>query len=216
MDWFWDLNLIHFFDFYLAVTFLLGIWTRFRQYQAILALVSKVPGRWPRLFHLVKQHRSIFLTWSTVGPGLLAFGLLLVQALASRLVWPDAGRPPHGLTIARLAEHLTAVPFVAVFGLAMLVVDVYGIVVVGEVDRDEMARYFDQAEYWLKSWAAPVVRAFTLGFINPRQMVAAEVRASLISASQLFNTTLWWVAVQAGLRIVFGLSLWLTYAWSQS
>src|SRR5690349_17499285 len=82
MDWFWNLNLIHFFDFYLAVAFLLGVWTRFRQYQAILGLVREVPGRWPRLFQLVKQHRNIFLTWSTVGPGLLALGLMLVQALA--------------------------------------------------------------------------------------------------------------------------------------
>src|SRR3954452_13511631 len=152
MDWFWDLNLIHFFDFYLAVTFLLGTWTRFRQYEAILGLVREVPGRWPRLFHLVKQHRNIFLTWSTVGPGALALSLMLVQALASRLVWPEAGRPPHGLTIARLAEHLQAVPFVTILGAAMLAVDVSGIIVVGEVDRGEMAKYFDQAEYWLKSW----------------------------------------------------------------
>jgi hypothetical protein len=215
MDDFWDLNLILFFDFYLTVMFLLSTWVRVRQYRAVLALVRAVPGRWPRLFELVRQHGSVFLTWSTIGPGVLALALMVVQFLASRLVWPDAGRPPHGLTVARLAEHLPAVPFVTLCGAAMAAVDVYCILVVGEIDRAEMEKYFDQAEYWLKSWTAPVVRVFTLGYINPRQMVAVEVRSALVSASRLLNSTLWWVSLQVGLRIAFGLSLWLTYAWSR-
>lgn len=209
-----DLNLIHFFSFYLAAAFLLSTAQRVRQYLAILALVRSFPSRWPRLFDLVKQHRSIFLTWSTLAPGLLALGLWAVQTLASRLLWPEAGRPPHGLTLARLTEHPWAIPFVAGFGLGMLAVDVYFILVVGEVNRREMEGYFDQAEYWLKSWAAPVVRVVTFGFINPRRMVAVEVQTALVSASQLLNTTLWWVVLQTALRIAFGLSLWLTYAFS--
>src|SRR5437773_8310538 len=214
MDWFWRLNLIHLFDFYLALAFVLGTWTRVRQYRAVLGLVRRFPGRWPRLFDLVRQHGNIFLTWSTARPAVLALALMLIQTLASRLLWPDAGRPPYGLTVGRLAEHPWAVPVVTVLGAAMLAMDVYGIVVVGEVDRPEMEKYFDQAEYWLKSWAAPVVRVFTLGYINPRQMVAVEVRSALVSASQLLNSTLWWVSVQVALRIAYGLSLWLTYAWS--
>jgi hypothetical protein len=59
-----------------------------------------------------------------------------------------------------------------------------------------------------------VVRAFTFGYINPRQMVAAEVRTALVSASYLLNTTLWWMSVQVGCRFLFGLSLWLTFALS--
>jgi hypothetical protein len=56
------------------------------------------------------------------------------------------------------------------------------------------------------------VKVFTFGYINPRQMVAVEVRKALVEASRLLNSTLWWVSAQVGLRIVFGLSLWLTYA----
>ena len=94
----------------------------------------------------------------------------------------------------------------------MLGVDIYATVVVAEVDRTEMEKYFDQAEYWLKSWTAPVVRVFTFGFINPRQMVAVEVRNALEEATRLLNSTLWWVSAQVTLRIAYGLSLWLTYA----
>ncbi len=43
-------------------------------------------------------------------------------------------------------------------------------------------------------------------------MVAEEVRKALIDASNLLNTTLWWVSVQMSLRFSFGLSLWLTWA----
>ena len=75
-----------------------------------------------------------------------------------------------------------------------------------------MESYFDQAEFWLRSWTAPVVHVFTLGRINPRKLVAVEVRTYLVNASRMLNSTLWWVVVQAGLRVIFGLSLWIAYA----
>ncbi len=43
-------------------------------------------------------------------------------------------------------------------------------------------------------------------------MVAVEVRAALVSASRLINYTLWWVSIQTGLRMAYGLSLWGTWA----
>jgi hypothetical protein len=207
-----DLSLIHLFDFYLATTFLLSTASRVRQYSAVLALVRSFASRWPRLMELVKQHRGIFLTWQTLAPAVLALALLVIQTLASRLLWPEAGRPPNGLTVERLLRHPLAVPFVGLFGLGMLAVDVYFILVVGEVDRPQVEKYLDQAEFWLKSWAAPVVRTMTFGFVNPRKLVAVEVRTALIDASKVLNTNLWWVVLQTALRVGYGLSLWLTYA----
>jgi hypothetical protein len=128
--------------------------------------------------------------------------------VASTLLWPQA----NDFTVARLLEVWPAVPVVLACGAAMLALDVYCCVVVGEVSQAEMEKYFDQAEYWLRSWTAPVVRLFTLGYVNPRQMVAAEVRIALVSASELLNSTLWWVVSQTGLRIAFGLALWGAYA----
>ncbi|HXG08459.1 MAG TPA: hypothetical protein VNK04_01590 [Gemmataceae bacterium] len=206
MTWLSDLNLIRFFDFYLALAFLLSTALRIRQYRTVLGLLREVSGRWPRLFALVRQHRHIFLTWGTILPALVALALLVIHSLACRVVWPQAN-----LTLGQLLQSWGAA-VVGLTGLAMLAVDVYGIWNVGELDRAELEKYFDQAEYWLRSWTAPVVRFFTLGYINPRQMVAVEVRAALLSTSRMLNTALWWVSLQTGLRIVFGLSLWLTYA----
>ena len=42
-------------------------------------------------------------------------------------------------------------------------------------------------------------------------MVAGEVQTALVGVSKLLNTNLWWVSLQAGLRILFGLSLWTAY-----
>ncbi len=207
MSSFWDLNLIHLFDFYLMLALLAGVAQRFGRYQAIGRLVVSGPSRWPRLLDLVKHHRMIFLTWSTVLPALLALVLTLAQWIASRKFWPHAD-----LTTGQLAEHWIALGVVVPLGLAMLSIDVYGIVVVGELDRKLLEKYFDQAEYWLRSRAAHVVRVFTFGMINPRQMVNAEVRKALIEASHMLNSTLWWVTAQMGLRVAFGLSLWLTWA----
>jgi hypothetical protein len=207
MAGFYHINLIHFFDFYLMLMFVLGTLRRFRQYWISAGLVLTGPGRWPLLFKLVKEHRTVFMTWATILPGLLALTLSVVQLVASRWVWQGAK-----LTAGELTDHWLAALLVGVVGAVMLAVDVYGIVVVGKVDRAEMEKYFDQAEYWLRSRAAHVVRVFTLGFINPRLMVAVEVRRSLTEASRLLNTTLWWVSMQLGLRVAFGLTIWLTWA----
>jgi hypothetical protein len=140
--------------------------------------------------------------------------LLLVifsaNLLASKWLWPQADE----FTVAQLAHLYPLWPVVLVCGIAMLTLDIWGIVVVSPIDHEQLEKYFDQAEYWLRSWTAPVVRIFTLGRINPRQMVAVEVRSALVSSSRMLNSTLWWVVTQAGLRIAFGLSLWISYALS--
>lgn len=209
MAWFWDLNLIHFFNFYLGLAFLASLYVRANQYRAILALVASMATRWPKLFGLIRKHKHIFLTWSTVMPALLAFALFALNTLASRLIWPSVD-----LTPAKLLEHWLSLPFILPLGAAMLAIDWYCTFTVGEIERESMQKYFDQAEYWLRPWTAPLVSIFTLGYVNPRQMVATEVQKALLDASQLINSSLWWVVVQVGARIAFGLSLWLTYAWT--
>jgi len=218
-----NLNLIRLFDFYLAALFLLSTYMRYQQYEAIIRLVRALPDRWPRLLGLIREHHAIFLTWETVFPGLVALGLTLMNMLACRLLWPHAS-----VTIASLwgvkdelgeaggssfilhPSSFTIV--VAALGLAMLCVDLYATFKVGHVDRVQLESYFDQAEYWLRSWVTPVVHIFTLGYINPRKMVSGEVRKALVQASKQLNTTLWWVSLQVTLRIAYGLSLWLSFA----
>jgi hypothetical protein len=209
MSGFWNLNLIHFFDFYLALAFLASTFMRYRQYEAIVNLVRAVPERWPRLLKLVREHHAVFLTWATVLPAVLALVLTVIQMIVSRLVWPHAQ-----LRVSDLAKMPLAVPLVAVAGAAMFAVDLYGTFRVGKVEQQLLEGYFDQAEYWLRSWVAPVVHVFTLGYVSPRRMVRAEVQKALIEASQLLNSTLWWVSMQVSLRIAFGLAIWLTYAFS--
>jgi hypothetical protein len=209
MTWLWELNLIHLFSFYLAAIFLLGLWVRFRQYQTILGLVRTMPGRWPRLLDLIRGHLDIFVSWQTAWPGLLALGLCLAHTAACHWIWPWAR-----LTIGGLLDLWPAVPIVLVCGLAMLGLDVYGLFQVGTVDRPALERHFDQAEYWLKSWAGSVLRVVTFGYVNPRLMVEQEVRKALIELNKMFHFTLWWIIAQTALRIAYGLSLWLTFAWA--
>ncbi len=205
------LDLIRFLDFYLMLTFAVGTVRRIGQYLSIGRLVVSMPTRWPHLLDLVKQHRTIFLTWATVLPALLWLTLSVVQLIASRQIWPQAQ-----LTAGDLATHRWALAVVVPVALATFALDLYGILVVGELDRRELEQHFDQAEYWLRSRTATVVKVFTLGFVNPRRMVAVEVQKALVAASQLLNTTLWWVSVQIGLRVTFGLALWLTWALTRS
>jgi hypothetical protein len=208
----WSLSLIHFLDFYFAFMFFAGTLRRLGQYQSVAQLVFGGTTRWPQLLKLVSDYRTIFWTWSMILPALLALALWVVQMLASRFILPEAATPPDGLTVERLIEHWPALLYVAPLGLAMLSFDLYSLYVVGLFDRELLEKYFDQAEYWLRSKTAHVVRVVTFGRINPRRMVAEEVEKALVEVGDMLNFTLWWVSLQIGLRFAFGLSLWLTWA----
>jgi hypothetical protein len=206
MSWLFELHLIRLFNFYLAAIFVIGTFVRWRQYQIFLILMRAMPNRWPRLMQLVKQYRHVFVTWGTILPLALMLGLLVLNWVATNFIWPEAN-----FTLGDLCRLRPALVVVGVSSVAMIAFDTDGLVRSGTVDRAQMESYFDQAEYWLRSWAAPVVRIFTLGYIHPRRMVRDEVQKALVSASLLLNSTLWWVITQTGLRIAYGLSLWGTY-----
>jgi hypothetical protein len=211
MSGFWHLNLIHFLDFYFAFFFLANTMRRWGQYHVIAKLIVTSPGRWPRLLNLIQQNKAIVLTWTTFLPGLLALALSITQILASRLVWPEAGVPPRGLTVERLAEHWPFLAIVIPLAVAVLAFDLYSLFYVGALDQAEMQKYFDQAEYWLRSGTAHFVRIVTLGFINPRSLVTVEVRKALHEFNKVLHSTFWWVIMQTGFRLLFGLSLWLIW-----
>ena len=120
----------------------------------------------------------------------LALCLCILHTLACRLIWPHAA-----LTVNGLFELRLAVPIITLLGIAMVCVDFYATFTVGEVDRGLLERYFDQAEYWLRSWVAPVVQVFTLGYVNPRRMVDEEVKKNLTEYQSTLQASLWWVSV---------------------
>ncbi|MBI1830594.1 MAG: hypothetical protein HYR84_03980 [Planctomycetes bacterium] len=212
MNSFWTLNLIHFLDFYFALLFFAGIVRRWGQYHSVGNLVVAGPNRWPNLLKLVSEYRTIFWTWSMILPALLALGLWLLQMAASRFVFPQAGSAENALTVGRLVEFWPALLIIAPLGLAMAALDVFTLYAIGQFDQEQLEKHFDEAEYWLRSKTAHVVRVVSFGFINPRRMVAEEVEKALVDVGDMLNFTLWWVSVQIGLRLAFALSLWLTWA----
>ncbi len=208
MSWLLDLHLISMFGLYLALMFVLSILLRIRQYLTVIQLVRAASGRWPHLFRLIRTHQGIFLSWETILPFVLSLSLILINWLASSLIWPSAEQT---LTGRALAEMWLALPVVLSLAGLMVAIDFVTVFQVVEIDRKLLEGYFDQAEFWLRSWTAPVVRVFSLGFINPRKIVHAEVRKALVDVSKLLNSALWWVSMQAGVRFLCGLSLYVTY-----
>lgn len=202
------LPIIRLFSFYLALLFVISTYLRLRQYRAVLSLVVRLQRRWPNLAKLVLAHRSIFMTWNTYWPLAVVLVLFVVNTFASWVVWPQAGE----FALRDLLHLWWAVPVVAAAGVSMFVFDLWGLSRVAEIDEAAVEKHFDLAESWLEGWKAPVVRVLSLGFVNPRKIVTAEVRTALEGVSQTLSRTLWWVSIQTGLRILFGLSLWLTYA----
>ena len=201
------MNLIDLFTFYLTAVFILSTLRRLRQYRDVVSLSATMPNRWPKVLKQIKQHWVMFMTWSVFRPAIAALTLIAVQIICSRLIWPQAQ-----LTLQDLLNEWWMLPVTGVAGAVMLAVDLYFIVRVGAIDRKETEQYLDEAEHWLTSWKAPVIRVFTLGFINPRKMVDTEVRKALEEGKGLLRRNLWWMTLQAALRTLFGLTLWIAWA----
>jgi hypothetical protein len=199
-------NLIRLFDFYLALMFVISLVRRWAVYVNALRILIAVRGRWPKLIQRLGEHKSVILNWSFFRPAAIALLLMLVQLIASRLVWPQAI-----LTRPQLEREWWLVPVILVPMVPMLLVDLYFIFRVGKFDHGETVKYFDQAERWL-GWKGPVVRALTLGIVNPQKMVDEEVKKSLTEMQTTLTASLWWVIVQTTLRLAFGLTLWTVWA----
>jgi len=202
-----QMNLIHLFTFYLTATFILSTVRRLRQYHVIANLARSVPGRWPRVLQQMKKHWWMFFTWQTFRPAILAISLIVVQMVCSRLIWPQAV-----LTMRDLSDEWWMIPIVGIMGLVMIGVDFWFIIRVGKIDRTETEKYLDEAEHWLSSWKAPAVRIFTLGLINPRKMVDTGVRKAMEEGKGMLHRNLWLISMQAALRVLYGLSLWISWA----
>ena len=199
-------NLIRVFDFYVTLMFLISLARRWDVYLNAIRLLIAVRGRWPKLIQRLGEHKSLILNWSFFRPAILAAVLTVAQLVASRLVWPQAV-----LTGPQLAEEWWWIPLILLPLVPMLAVDLYFVIQVGRFDRDETVKYLDQAETWL-GWRGPLVRALTFGVVNPKRMVDDEVKKSLAEMQSTINSSLWWVSVQTGLRLVFGLTLWTVWA----
>jgi hypothetical protein len=208
MAWLFQLELIRFFEFHLAVVFLLGTALRIRQYLAVTALIRSAPRRWPKLMANISRNLGVLVTPQTLLPAVLAGGLLVLHVLACRTIWPHAE-----VRVESLAVVWPVMPFVLVFGVAMTVFDLFTLTQVGTLDRQQSEKYLDDAEGWLRSWAAPLVSVITFGFINPRKIVDVEVKKALEELNKILHATLWTTSIQAGLRLAYGVSLWIAFAW---
>lgn len=200
------LNLIRVFDFYLALMFLVSLVRRWEVYWDAVRLVVAVRGRWPRLVRRLGEHGSLLLNAAFIRPVLMALLLMAVQLVCSRAIWSHAV-----LTGPDLWAGWWRLPAVVLALLPMLAVDAYFVICVGRFDRAETAKYLDQAETWL-GWRGPLVRAATLGMIDPHRMVDAEVKKSLAEIGTTVRSSLWWVSAQVALRVLFGLTLWTIWA----
>jgi hypothetical protein len=207
MQYLLDFNFFTFLNVYLLVTFILGTALRVKQYRIIVGLVLALPERWPNLSQLLMKHKTIFLTWKTLLPLIVTFAMMLINYIAYKWVWPMAEITPNSLW----DRPLTLVYLVPVTAL-MLFLDIRAVFIIGKIERTELDPYFDQAEYWLRSWVAPAVKILTFGFINPRRMVHEEVRKALEAVGDQLSRMMWQWALQVTMRLLFGLSLWLTWA----
>jgi hypothetical protein len=200
------LNLIRVFDFYLALMFVISLVRRREVYWNAVRLLFAVRGRWPRLVHRLSEHRSLLLNWSFFRPVVLALILAVVQMICSRLIWPRAS-----LLSSDLHNDVWKFAMILAPLGVMLAIDLYFIIRIGRFDHDETVNSLDRAESWL-GWKGPVVRALTLGYVDPHKQVDEELRKNLADLGTTVRSSMLWVSAQIAARVLFGLALWTVWA----
>lgn len=201
-----DLNLIRLFSLYLTLMMCISLWRRWRVYADAVRLGWTTFTKRKKLLGRVGQQVRLLFTRSVVVPFAVVVAMTVVQYVCSYLIWPHAVVPlgDVGGTWWKLLP-------VAATALPMLGVDVYFLVKVGTFDRRSTEEYLDYAERWL-GWRGRVVRAATVGVVNPTKIVDAEVRKSLEYIGETARWAMWWTSVQSVLRVAFGLLVWLLWA----
>lgn len=201
-----ELNLIRLFDFYLAAMLLLSVYRRRAVYADGLRLFWSTAVRRRKLVGTLSAYTDELLTASVLRPVLLAVGLIAIQMICSRVLWPHAN-----LVIGDVLDSWWQTLLVAVAFVPMFAVDLYFLIRVGRFNRQETEKYLDQAEDWLGSWKGTAVRVATLGYINPTRMVHDQVRQGLRDIGAVVGWVMNWVAVQVACRTAFGLTVWLLW-----
>lgn len=202
-----SLNLIDALNYYLVAAFLVGTILRIRNYRAMLGLVYRSAGRWPKLRVLVQSHRAIFLRWPTVLPILSTLFLTIANVWASYSVYSHARVSSNDLLL-----HPFGLIAVVITGGLMGFLDFKSVFVFARFDRAAVEAVLDRAEHWLTSWKAPAIRFLTAGLIHPRRIVGEQVRQALVEASLKVNGQFRVMSIQIVARAAFCLALWATWA----
>jgi hypothetical protein len=202
------MNLIDLLQNYLILIFFLSLFWRYRQYRAMLGIVAEAKHRWPNVCKLVAEHRFIFLTWPTLLPSGMTLALTLIHTVAYNIFWPQAMVRPHDLVAHPILFIITAVCCIWMVSL-----DLRANFSTWEFKREDIDPYLDKAEFWLRTPWAPTLRIVSFGYLNPHRIVRDEVYKALTQACFDLNKMMWDWTVQISVRLAFGLSLWLPWAW---
>ncbi len=200
------MNLLRLFEFYLFAMFFVGTVRRAGLYRAIVRLTLGLIRRYQKLLDVLRDEGRLLLTWSAGLPLVITLLLWAIQAGLTRLAFPHAE-----LLTTELTGRWWFWPALGVSVLGMLAVDVYFLVRIGNIDVAQAEKYFLRAESWLGTWKASAVKAATFGYVNPRQMVQAEVQKALATGNDIIRTLLWWTALQTGMRVAVGSTLWIIW-----
>lgn len=200
-------NVIRLFDFYLLLMFVIGLLRRGTLYRDVVIVSFAAVTRQPNLVRRLSANRDVLLHWPTLRPVFIALFLMLAQFIMSRLIWPHAN-----VTVQDLLNNWWQSLIVLLIFAPMFAVDVYFLIRVGQIDRTLAHEHLTRAEHWLTSWHAPAVKMITFGYVNPRKMVDEQLREGLSWFRGTMAWSMWWVTVQVGLRVMFGVTIWLIWA----
>lgn len=201
------LNLMTTYERYLILTFILSFLIRFRQYQSNVQFAWQFPQQWPSVLEVIKEHRSIFLRWTTLLPVAITLGILLVHTICYRLIWSEATVTP-----ADLSNYIGVLLFLLPVSLWMVCLDLKTLFTASQLNFAEIEKNLEKGEFALTSRTMSALRFASLGFFNPRKYVEERVADSLHGVRMALLVQLRRWSFHTAVRITFGFLLWFGYA----
>lgn len=202
-----QMNVMGVYERYLILTFVLSLLMRFKQYRTNISFAWQFPQRWPSVLEVVKAHKGIFLTWTTLLPVGVTLAVLLAHSLCYRLIWQAADVTP-----TTLGNEWYLLPFLVLVCLTMLALDLQALFSTTQTDFDEIETALSRGEYVLSSRAMVALRVGSFGLFSPKKYIENRIEESLQAVRLVLLTQLRRWSFHTAVRIAFGFLLWWAYA----
>ena len=201
-------DVLHWYEFYLIIVFLITLRLRFAFFRDLFALGSKLPKRWPNMLKTILKERWIFINLQAMLPVGVALSTALAHSFFRRFWWSEA---KLSFSLLRYSPLWSLVLFS--LSAFMVWLDCRVLVRRTHLEIADLEKRFDRGELALSRPIDLTVRVVTFGVIRPRQIVEDQVAEALKEQALCIETQMRGWMGRSLVRIAFGITCWFAWAY---
>ena len=201
-------DLLVWYEIYVVILVVATVVLRFRVWRDLATVAYQFPNRWPRLFGVIVENKSLLFNRSTLLPIVMALTLAAVHTLCRHWLLSDAE-----LSLLSVIEIPPALLLLACCGGYMLYLDYQVLQRSTPFQRAELEKRFNRGELALAKTVDWTVRICTLGFVSSTKIVEEQVTEALEEECTVVEEQMKGWLGRTIVRFAFGMTCWLCWAY---